>query len=318
MTADSTVASPAGAPVEAPRLRRRLHFVSGDATCAAWHYPGTNGACVVMAPGLGVPVEPATDRFAGRFQAAGFAVLAFEFRRFGESGGEPRQVARLGDQRADLRAAIAVARDLPGVDPARVAAWGFSLSGGHVLDVASRTPDLAAAILVSANVDGRAATREALRHQTLRALLALTVRGAFDAVAGRFGRAPLLVPLTAEPGTVAVLTSPGARDGDRALNPGRRYPDWPQQLAARSVLGIGLYRPVRRASEVRCPLLVLAYEQDDTALCAPAVRAGRAAPRGEVVRLPGGHYAPYLDGHDEATERQLAFLRRHLVDEPAR
>lgn len=32
--------------------REKVHFVSGDTKCAAWHYPGTNGACVIMAGGL--------------------------------------------------------------------------------------------------------------------------------------------------------------------------------------------------------------------------------------------------------------------------
>src|SRR3954453_21723647 len=89
--------------------RKKLRFRSGDAECAAWHYPGTNGACVVMAAGLAVTKEPGTDRFAERFQAAGYSVLAFDSRRLGESGGQPRQVVRMGDQRADFHAAIAFA-----------------------------------------------------------------------------------------------------------------------------------------------------------------------------------------------------------------
>ena len=33
-----------------------------------------------------------------------------------------------------------------------------------------------------------------------------------------------------------------------------------------------------------------------------------------IVRLPGGHYEPFMDGHDQAVEIQLSFLRRHLLD----
>jgi hypothetical protein len=51
--------------------RRKVHFPSGDTTCAAWHYPGTNGGCVIMAGGLAVTKEPGTDRFARRFHEAG-------------------------------------------------------------------------------------------------------------------------------------------------------------------------------------------------------------------------------------------------------
>ena len=45
--------------------RQKVHFVSGDAECAAWHYPGTNSACVIMAGGLAVTKEPGTDLFLG-------------------------------------------------------------------------------------------------------------------------------------------------------------------------------------------------------------------------------------------------------------
>ncbi len=60
--------------------REKVRFISGDTECAAWHYPGTNGACVIMAGGGAVTKEPATDPFAKRFHHAGFTVLAFDYR----------------------------------------------------------------------------------------------------------------------------------------------------------------------------------------------------------------------------------------------
>src|SRR3954453_7319559 len=104
-----------------PRLEReRVRFRSGDDTCVAWHYRGNNGAVVVMAGGFAVPKEPATDRFAAAFHAAGFSVLAFDYRRLGESGGEPRQVVRIKDQLADWHAALEFAASLPGVERSKV------------------------------------------------------------------------------------------------------------------------------------------------------------------------------------------------------
>src|SRR5882724_5053376 len=85
--------------------RQKIRFASGDTECAAWHYPGTNGGCVVMTGGFAVTKEPGTDLFARRFAEAGFGVLAFDYRHLGESGGQPRQVQRVGEQLADGRAA---------------------------------------------------------------------------------------------------------------------------------------------------------------------------------------------------------------------
>ena len=293
--------------------REKVRFASGGTECAAWHYPGGNGGCVIMAGGFAVTKEPATDRFARRFHDAGFTVLAFDYRRLGESGGEPRQVVRIGEQLDDWQAAIGFAATLPGVDPARIAIWGFSASGGHVFPVAARNPRLAAAIAQTPNADGPAAARNAARHQKPAAMLRLTGRGVLDALGGLVGRPPLLVPLVGEPGTVALLTTPDAQGGAAALDPDHRYPDWQQTAAARSALRITAYRPGRHASRVSCPLLVLVCDQDTSALAEPSVAAARRAPRAELVRLPGGHYGPFADVHEEAVEAELAFLRRHLL-----
>jgi pimeloyl-ACP methyl ester carboxylesterase len=296
--------------------REKVRFVSGGTECAAWHYPGSNGACVIMAGGFAVTKEPGTDRFARRFSDAGFSVLAFDYRRLGESDGRPRLVQPVSGQLDDWNAAVDHAGSLPGVDPARLAIWGFSLSGGHVFRVAAANPKLAAAIAQTPNTDGPAAVRNAARFQKPAALLQLTGLGILDALGGLVGRPPLLVPLVGEPGAVALLTTPDGREGGRVLNPDNRYPHWPQAVAARSTLPLGFYSPGRSASRVRCPLLVLVCDEDQTALADPAVRAARRAPHAELVRLPGGHYEPFLGGHERAVEAELSFLRRHLVDHP--
>jgi pimeloyl-ACP methyl ester carboxylesterase len=293
--------------------RTAVRFPSGDTTCAAWHYAGANGACVVMAGGFAVPRGPGTDRFAARFHAAGFTVLAFDYRHLGESGGMPRQIVRVGEQLGDWDAAIDFAATLPGVDHDRLAVWGFSASGGHVLRVAARNPQVTAAIAQTPNADGLAATRSAGRHQRPLALLRFTGRAVLDAAGSITGREPRLVPLDGEPGTVAVLTTPDAVGGRTALDPDGRYPEWQAEVAARSALRLGFYRPGRDAARIGCPLLVVVADEDQSALAAPAVRAAERAPRGELVRMPGGHYAPFLDGHEHAVAVELAFLRRHLL-----
>jgi hypothetical protein len=60
------------------------------------------------------------------------------------------------------------------------------------------------------------------------------------------------VPLAGKPGDVAVVTTPDALDGDRALNPDNRYPDWQQAVAARSALRLGFYEPGRAALRAHC------------------------------------------------------------------
>jgi uncharacterized protein len=269
---------PSHMPPPVIRERVKVRFVSGATDCAAWHYPGTNGACIVMAGGLGVTVGPGTDRFAKRIHAAGYTVLAFDYRYLGDTSA------------------------LPGVEPDRVAIWGFSLSGGHVFRVASGNGLIAAVIAQNPTGDGQAASRNAMRHQSARALLRFAGRAVIDAVGGVFGRAPRLVPLAGPPGTVAVLTTPDAIDGATALDPTGMYPDWCQQIGACSALKVGLYRPGRLAERVRCP-----------ALAAPAIRmAGRLA-QGELVRLPGGHYESFLGSFEPVVAAEINFLNRNIL-----
>jgi uncharacterized protein len=300
-----------------PVPRKAIRFPSGATDCAAWHYPGSNGACLVMAAGLAVTKEPGTDRLAREFARAGFSVLAFDYRRLGESGGYPRQIVRIGEQLDDWRAALAFARQLPDVDPRRVAIWGFSVSGGHVFRVAAADGSLAAAIAHSPAADGLDATRHAMRSTPLGAGLRLQAAALHDLLNGVLGREPVLVPLTGPRGSVASITTPDAQKGPAALNPDGAYP-WRQEVAARSAMRVAFYRPGRMARKVRAPLLVLAYDDDGVTPPGPAIRAAQQAPRGEFVRLPGGHYEAFLGGFARALDVMLPFLARHLLVEPVR
>ena len=179
--------------------------------------------------------------------------------------------------------------------------------------LAARDQRLAAAIAQTPNADGPAAARNAARYQKPGAMLRFLGRGLLDAVGALAGRAPRLVPLAAEPGTVAVLTTPDSAQGDIALGGSG---DWQQEVAARSALRLTVWRPGRAATRVRCPLLVVVCDQDTSALAGPAIRAARRAPGAELVRLPGAHYAPFLAAHEQAVEAELSFLRRHLLGEP--
>jgi pimeloyl-ACP methyl ester carboxylesterase len=301
---------------ESTRQREEITFRSGNTHCSAWHYRGSNGACVVMAGGAGVTRGPATDRFAARFHAAGYSVFAFDHRHFGASGGTPRQVVRIPEQLADWEAALDCAASLPGVAAGKIAGWGFSLAAGHLLRLAARPSDqhrLAAVIAQAPLVDGAVSSPRALRHETAGVLARFPLIALRDVARGLTGREPLTVPLAGPRGAVAMLTTPDAIDCDRALNPGNAYPDWQQSIAARSVMPIALYRPGRTASRISCPLLAVISTRDQSVLAGPALKAARQVPRGEVLQIDGAHYAAFLDQHETVVTAELDFLRRHLL-----
>ena len=120
---------------------------------AAWLYrPDGAEGCVVMAHGLSAVRDMRLPAYAERFAGAGLAVLLFDYRGFGSSGGEPRQVADIGAQLDDWRTGIRYARGLEGIK--RVGLMGSSFSGGHVIELAAKEAGIAAAVAQCPMTDG--------------------------------------------------------------------------------------------------------------------------------------------------------------------
>lgn len=235
-------------------------------------------------------------------------MLAFDYRHFGDSGGEPRGLMTAGLQRADWRAALAFARGLEGVDPGRVAIWGFSAGGGHVQALAISEPGIAAAICVAPLVDG---VRTLLYIGGPRLLARLGLAGVRDGLRALRGAAPYTIPATGPPGSVAVLSSPGAAPGFASVT--AEGSSWRNELCARTALR----PPYRLAGKVRripCPILYCVTEGDD--ICPPPLSklaAGRA-PHGELKLYPGGHFDAFLgETRERVAADQIEFLRRHLA-----
>jgi cephalosporin-C deacetylase-like acetyl esterase len=294
-----------------------VDFGSGGATCRAWLYhphvaPGTAGTlhpCVVMAHGFGATRDASLAPYAERFAAAGMFVLVFDYRHFGASDGEPRQLVSVARQLGDYASAVAFARTLPGVDPERIAVWGTSFAGGHALVTAARVPGVAAAVAQCPMMDGLAAVRGIVGYAGIGQLLRLAAHGLLDLCLAPFGRAHY-IPIVGKPGEPAMMSSADADAGYRSLTPpGFRY-----EVAARIALFAGFYRPVNHAAEARCPVLVQICEQDSVAPPSAAEEAARRlGTNGEVKRYPIRHFEPYLGApFERSVTDQLEFLRRHL------
>src|SRR5690242_2218414 len=116
--------------------RIEVCFPVGRDECVAWQYRPRGGdsklPAVVLGTGVSCVRDQGLDRFAQRFTAAGYAALAFDYRHFGDSTGEPRQLVSARRQREDWRAAISFFQSRDWIDANRTAIWGYSLGGAHV------------------------------------------------------------------------------------------------------------------------------------------------------------------------------------------
>jgi fermentation-respiration switch protein FrsA (DUF1100 family) len=293
--------------------RRRAYFDSGGVELAGYlHRPAdASGQLpgVVMGHGFSGTQDCLFDN-AGRFAEAGLAALTFDYRSFGESGGEPRQLVSIRGQLKDWRSAIRFARTLEGVDPERIALWGSSLGGGHVVVVAADDPRVAAVVAqIPFNGFPRRAEGRSTRD-TLRLLWAMTV----DAARGRLGLSPRYVPMVGEPGEVAVTATARAQEHIAALSGESGGSLWRNEVAPRGLFGMMRYKPGNVAHRLGMPVLVCVAERDSETPEETTRQIADRAPRGELRRYPGTHFDFY---RGPVRERVLAdqtdFLRTHLA-----
>jgi alpha-beta hydrolase superfamily lysophospholipase len=266
-----------------------------------------------MAHGFGGVRAARLEAFGERFAAAGIAALAFDYRHLGTSQGQPRGLIDITRQRDDYRAAVRCARSLPDIDADRVAVWGTSFSSGHALTVAADDPRIAAAVIMNPYVDGLAAVHKSRKAAGLRVSVALTARWLADEVQRLRSRPPVRVDLTGPPGSSAVFTTPDAAEGYASILPADRS-SWEPAIPARVLLRLMSDRPVRRAPDVQCPLLVCVCDHDTIAPISPALKVARNAPRGSLVRYPYQHFDVFTgDGFERAVTDHSAFLRQALL-----
>jgi uncharacterized protein len=149
------------------RERVDVRIPSDGEELAAYLYRPSGGddpvPCVVMAHGFSATRDDGLPDYAEAFADAGFAVLLFDYRHFGASTGLPRQLLDIGRQQDDYRAAVQWARHAEGIDPDRIALWGSSFSGGHVLTVAAADPRIAAVIAQAPYTDSLPILRQEQR-----------------------------------------------------------------------------------------------------------------------------------------------------------
>lgn len=294
-----------------------VSFESGGVLIAADMYwpDATVGTvpCVVMGHGGSATKRLGLPAYAQAFASRGMAVLAFDYRHFGASGGQPRQIVDVAEQQDDYRAALRFARQHNGIDPERVALWGTSLSGGHVLAVAAADPRIAAVVSQVPMIDGwhRGRTlRERLSWDVTRRTMQFTIAALRDILRARRSQAPLLVPVVGVGSQVAVFTEPEAEKAFEAL--GGEAVGWRNALAPRFIFALPRYR--KGTAESLCmPVLMLLADHDQQASSRYAARIASRMPSVEIRHYPVGHFDVYLEPMRSAiTAEQAEFLDRHL------
>jgi len=292
--------------------RTDSNFTSHGVKCAAWLYMPEGAKeppIVIMAHGIAAQRDFGLEPFADRFVANGLAVLLFDYRNFGDSDGEPRNLVSPSRHVQDWQAAISYARGLNGINTKKIALWGSSFSGGHVLVTAAKTAGISAVVSQVPFVDGISTTMLFdLKYQLTGMLHG--VRDLLRIVT--FGR-PYYIPVVAEPGVFALMNTPEAMPGFLAIVP--KVTTWKNEAPARILLTLPMYRPISYAAKINCPVLMIYAEKDS--LISPKAVEKTAAKIKDVrkVLLPTGHFEVYTgETFEKVVKMEADFLCEKLLE----
>jgi dienelactone hydrolase len=295
------------------RLRQDVSFKVDGTALSAWLYlPNKyrpSHPCVIMAHGFGGTRDHGLEPYAARFCKAGYAVLVFDYRYFGDSDGEPRQLIWIPDQLKDWQSAIDFARSRKEIDRQKIALWGTSFSGGHVIVTAAKDHGIRCVSAQCPGLDGRASARMAFQKQGYN--FRLMLHGQRDLVRSWLGFSSHKIPIVGQPGNVACLTSEDAYDGYAELV----SDDFINEACARIVIRGDKYRPVKHAHKVRCPVLLQICEFDSlTPKSAAEETIKQLGKYAEPKYYPIGHFDIYHGANFErCVHDQLKFFEKHLL-----
>jgi hypothetical protein len=301
--------------------RRSITFLSKGLRCAGWYYVpdgvqgGEKAPAVILGHGFGGIKEMILDSYAGAFADAGFVTLAFDYRFTGESEGEPRDQQLPWDNQEDYRNAISWIGTQPEVDPERIAIWGTSYSGTHVIQVAAFDQRVKAVIC---QANGTLGSLDAFT-----ALMGREVMEGYKAMllADRIrryetGEEATYIPFVSPPGQPCAVQMEGAYEFFTGLQ-STVCPGWTNRTTMETLEkmmegDLSLARTLVSPT----PILVVLCEKDEMVPVDLAHRfiATMGEPK-EIFSIPCTHLEiyhaePFLS---QALEAETAFLKRYLV-----
>lgn len=307
-------------------------FFSNNVRCHGWlvlpKRPLKSGESslppvVVMAHGIGSTKDMGLYPYAVEFAEAGIASFLIDYRGFGLSGGEPRHLVSGAMHTADIVAAVESISADDRVDGARVAVWGTSLGGGHVVLAASRLGDKVRAVISQApTLDGKANLAFNIKNRGVASTMRIVFSGVVDYLRNFCGLPSAYITLADLPGTLAVMTiSQKELDQMKSKHPPNQTPPrkytggWENKTPARFLLAMPNHRPIKHLSKVHGPILfiqpswdsVVPVELVDQAL------ATKNHPRSRKIQISGGHFEVYKEAFPQIVPEMVKFLQEELA-----
>lgn len=265
---------------------------------------------VIMAHGLCAVKAFRLPAFAERFVEKGMATFLFDYRTFGQSDGTPRHVVNPFHHIQDWLAAIAHVRNLPNIDTTRIALWGTSFSGGHVIIAAAkaRYAGIKAVVSQVPFVSGFSS----IRLKNISEIILATFYGILDYIRTFLFLSPHYSPAIAHPGSFAAMNTEESYPGFHSIIPDGS--DWENKMTSRAFILLAFYYPIFYAKKVDIPTLIIGGRKDSLVPFKVVENTAKRLPKGELVVLECNHFEPYTGiWFEQSIKIQIDFLERNLL-----
>lgn len=156
---------------------------------------------------------------------------------------------------------------------------------------AANDEGVAGVVAVVPMFDGLGSTLAAMKRWSPLNFLRIIARATNDLLGSLFDRSPTLVPLTAPPGALGLLTSPDAHPGYRALVPS----DFNYDTAARIGLLFWSYFPGLRLRRFSRPILILSSSVDRINPPGPTRRHASKCKSATIIELDCEHLEAVIE-----------------------
>lgn len=313
LTVEAEVISGDGPELEVPDCRQTIKIELEKETISAWLYLPKRERpfpCVIMNTGFGGTKDVLLEPYALRFVENNLATITFDYRYFGESSGNPRQLFDGIEQQEDLRAVIEFALADSRIDSSRIVIWSTSATGRYGINAASEDPTIAGVIAQCPSLNHKMDDGIIFKREGIGYFLKLFMHMQRDKGRSRLRRSPHLLPIVGKPGTLAMMNAPGALEGYRDLMAESKT--FVNGICARSLLIWPGPDAPKMAPKVRCPVLIQVCE-NDTIVSKDSYKkvAQILGDKATVIHYPIGHFDIYKGSNfDQAVEDQLAFIKQ--------
>jgi pimeloyl-ACP methyl ester carboxylesterase len=181
------------------------------------------------------------------------------------------------------------------VDAERLALWGTSFSGGHVIVTAAQDQRIAAIVSQVPFTDGLATAFYHFDDPVY--MIKGLYHGFLDVVAAIFTNDRHNVRIVGRPGEeFAILSTPDSWTGYTKLVDKHEQEVFERDnfCPANIIFTIMFYKPISYADKVNCPSLVIGAEKDTLMPTDGAKKTVDRMKKATYISLPMGHFEPYV------------------------